>query len=485
MLSLTFSSAGLAIPSTLAVAAVSHALLCISIFAPNSLTIIPAGATTQMITVPSFSSADNLFQTAVSSYQDPNGTYTTPIYFGPKPDWVSAVKRAVTSPDAISTWQVPEECGIECHYNLTYEAPMLSCSDIPADNISFYKSPDTASTVLFTAASSIGWWHEVNAVTKTTASWACTSQDSWIWNLAWTTQHDISFQYVANYSDHSKGGSRCTFNEGVYTASFHFVNNTQSVGATVNHSGRPLGDTQWSFVDNLANGDSFRILDESLPITFTHSSATYHATIEAFAQVLVGIASGYGFDQYYPKGIEVNYFHTSIGDTSFFSVTYEPHNLTEVWTLTTPNMSQSLMDLFTNMTLSFNSQSTRQSLNLANTTRVLANVTTNGSVWQYSRFRLWSVYGISLFFVFICGIYGLICLWSNGIPGNMTFSHIALASETLHLTKSGGDISPLSHELTEKAKRMQIRYGLVDDIVLGRRNGFKVVHSDNDGDGEK
>lgn len=480
MLSLTFSSARLVIPIALAV--VTHALLGISIFVPNSLTIAPAGDTTQVITVPSFSSADNLFQTAVSVYQDPKLDYTTPTYIGPTPDWVSAVKRAVTSPNAISTWQVPEECGIECHYNLTYEAPMLSCSDISADNISFYKSSDTASVVLFTAGSSIGWWDRINADTSTTASWVWTSQDYWHSPNEWTTQHGISFQYVVDYSHQSKGGSHCTFSEGEYTASFHFVNNTQTVGATVNRRGQALGDPQWSFIDR-ASGE--RILDESLPTAYTYSNATYHATIEAFAQVLVGIASGYGLDKYAANGIDVNYFHTSIGDTPFFSVTYEPITGGEVWTLATPDMSQSLMDLFTNMTLSFNSQSTRQSLNLANTTRVLANVTTNGSVWQYSRFRLRTVYGIFLLVVAICDIHGLICLWSNGIPGHMTFSHIALASETLHLTTSGSDISPLSHELTKKAKRMRIRYVLVDDAVLGRRNGFKLVHSDDDGDGEK
>lgn len=456
-------------------AAISHALIVVGIFAPNSLTVVPAGTTTKNITVPSIGAGDSLFDTAVNTEVYPDDSME---YIAPTPGWISSVQRAVTLPDDISRWQVPLECGIECRYHLKYEAPVLRCSDIPTDNI-IGSGPDATANatlpnkalkedglnVYFNATSSLGSW--LNNV-DVTEPWA--SKDNW-GRLFSSNQYSISFAYNLNSSNNSIGGSHCIFYEGEYSASFHFANSTQAVSATINRYDQELTDVPWSYI-NAAVHTMF--LNTSDPTAY--ANATHRATVEAFAQALIGVAS----ESFNALG--VSFYHTNIGSTSLFSITSDPTSLREVWTMTTQNMSESLMNLFTNITLSFNSQSTRQLLNLTSTTTVLASLTPPGSVWQYSATRLWIIYGVSFFVVAICDVIGLICLWSNNIPGDMTFSHIVLASKTLNLDASTIDVSPLTHELTKKAKQTKIRYGVVDDEVVGKRNGFKVVDSDEDED---
>lgn len=469
----SFSSMIFIMPAVLFIALMSHALPLIGIFAPNALSIVPAGIISKNISVPSI--AFDQVSAQVSVRPSWTGSTLDPpplVYQSSSVDSIVAVQHAIISSNELA-WSIPSECGVQCQYHISYEAPTLQCSDIsPSSILTHYDmgsvSPQSSQGTLwgdqiypiFNATSNLGLWYTPTSFSSTLPNFY--AFDQWTANVRQDT-YSMLFTYYTSVagglpgSNDTYGGSYCVFHRGVYESTFIFHNNTQEINATVASIGQPLNDYDWG-----TNYDEF---DDAMMVLTRNSSSpsddvsaatlalTSRAVAESFAHNLVGVVTAHGGD------LPMSY-HTNALSTPLFAI--GSANTSVSWTSCYANMSQAIMDLFTNTTLSFNSPANRHLLNLTSTATVLADIVPNYSVWRYSPERLWLVYGIGLVVVALCDLVGLACLTGMSEPGDMSFSRIMLATQSLDLMEYDGDGEKSVLRSDVVVQRMRLHYTTVN-----------------------
>lgn len=103
--------------------------------------------------------------------------------------------------------------------------------------------------------------------------------------------------------------------------------------------------------------------------------------------------------------------------------------LTATFELAVPNLSQTLVDLSSNLTLSL--IASRYSQN--NTMIVSATVWDGTNVWVYSTWILWAAYLPTLLLAMSVGLYGLYTIHTSGIAMDDKFSSLLLATRNTDL----------------------------------------------------
>lgn len=448
---LAFTGGTLAFVPLIVVASLIPAMSLISILAPNALGVEPALATQTSLTVPTLALSSGMIFSMVPGDDC--------VYSSPTQNWQRIIQRAMMSNDFIG-WTAPEGCGPGCDYSIEYNAPALRCADLTSAQI---WDPETSTTPpaqaqailndqqapsltgIFNASSNVG-----PAVPDPPAT-NSTSPYTYTFTLAYQPLVDAA-------ASHNSTGSICTFHDATYRASVSFANNTQLVKTEVlayldalnNSYILPLGCTTYGF-------------DIEPPAGLAHA-VNYHAICEIFAGFLNGNIIAATINNVGTLDIS-----TSIGLTNLFAI----NQTTGHWGFTpaVANISQSLSDLFTNVTLAMFSQSTA-------TANVEASVLSSGVVWVYNMRRLWTIYGVGIAVTIACSIFGILCLFANGSPSGKDFSQLLAATrnsdlDTVVLQQERR--ATMSKAAQAQEDELRLRYGWLEDPSTGGRMAFGMV----------
>ncbi|VDC04930.1 unnamed protein product [Peniophora sp. CBMAI 1063] len=506
----------------LLLAAVIEALSLVGIFAPNALTVVPAGVPINSTVVANVPDANQVALLTSSDFEpiDSSGVLR---YIKPS-STMQSLAAAVLNGSTVLPSQPPVQCGRGCSYHVDYWGPALKCTEIPQSSIEVYNTNYTTSNgANATVDPSI---HVSNPTHFMEGSYVYNATTSFDYHVNRTGQSTSFLQsspygkpltidviYALNSftlpftpSDpiyYNLTGYSCSFVNASYTASYNYSSEEQTTVARVTEYGSPLGPfadpggVNQSFVYGLGRGspipsDQWR--QELEELTYPYSVL---ALADAFSRQLFGTlafsknatddpASVYpslAFDSVFTT------HSTESGNQSSGSL-----NTLSLSLISTSydNLGRLLEDACTNLTASLISTSAANtavklddviSLLLGTSyTSVSAIVIPDTTVYQYQASRLWIVYGVALAVALLADTYGFFCMFRNDGAMQRQFSAIAASVRDRELD---GLFSEPGKALPARAKTVKLRY-TTGASVLGERAGFKVTESEGvyeDGDG--
>jgi hypothetical protein len=110
-----------------------------------------------------------------------------------------------------------------------------------------------------------------------------------------------------------------------------------------------------------------------------------------------------------------------------FIITDTPMNLVgQMLYLNVPNLSQTITDLFSNLTLSL-------MVIRDDVAEVEVSNWDGRVVWSYDKTTLWSAYGPALFCAILIAAYAIHCVYTNGSGMDVTFSEFLLVTRNHQL----------------------------------------------------
>ncbi|VDC01571.1 unnamed protein product [Peniophora sp. CBMAI 1063] len=450
-----------------------QAFALIGIFAPNALSVVPAGQRTSTLLVPS-AALDQI--PIVDSAQAPLervhgeipcGNCTHAQYQSPSRIFRTLAQSVLNQGD-ILPWSAPAGCGQACNYTLVYSGPALQCTDVSQSSFVYRAEPYPPTWTMTPNATNLALTASLNYTPGAFQVYNATTTLGFIENEAYTgvpgalfetnltsDVYAFSVMYSANNftADHipvslkmddgsALGGTSCVFLNATYSTDVNFSNGSHAAIARVVEYGQPYG----------SYGSNFG-LDER------EDYATV-GLIDAMTRYLAGSVTMIDF----ADGL-VSYYTQAFEGTGLFSITED--NGTSIALRQGTSLGQTLQDLCTNLTASLMSDSA----NLGIRTSVSATVLPNRNVYSYQPRRLWLVYGIALAAALLADCFGLACMRSSGIALWRSFSTIAASMRAHELNEllSGPEERP-----REAAGVTQLRYrtGMNGE---GKESGFVIV----------
>jgi hypothetical protein len=321
-------------------------------------------------------------------------------------------------------WNRPPGCGNSCKYSIEYKAPALECKDMGSDQV--------GPLVTLNDDGSIKDRYWYNTSTTLVPTGTVDLQKPYTLNIAYSNITGA----VSVEPDHLTmlvgidrpigSGTTCTFRNATYAADFEFANNTRVVRTKVVQYGNFLG--QQSGACDEEEATEFHVLRSRGSRIDLSECVTYmvntRATCEAFANAFSGqitdllvpmanpLVLNELFDMKLPSWDALRGgFQVTVGAS---------------FNLKVANLSQTLMDLFSNVTLGI--------MTLRNDeTIVIADTWSGQSVWVYNPKNLWLIYGPAILTVCLIGLYGIYCVHSNGVEMDTSFSYVLMTTRNEEL----------------------------------------------------
>jgi hypothetical protein len=297
------------------------------------------------------------------------------------------------------TWDIPQDCGLKCTFYFEYNAPGLKCHDVIPDGSQGPPLPDLDYTV-----------YQANSNLYPRNMTASPSQ-----GIDVDSPYDLSINYTGitnafspNMTFSPTAGTYCRFYQAIYNASFDLNSNSSTQRASTSII---------SYGDYLSWGETPAIV----PFYVTHGEPNLWAICYAFALAFQGnfsIFDGGDIAPNQPVLASIFNIDTAIGS----------------FELATPDLSQTLVELFSNLTLGL--ISTRGGKD-----PVIANATIWGgsNIWIYTSWVLWAVYLPALILAIAVALYGLYTIHVSGIAMDDKFSSFLLATQNVKLYEMCGD----------------------------------------------
>ncbi|KAJ7679444.1 hypothetical protein DFH06DRAFT_1121136 [Mycena polygramma] len=427
-------------PATLAITSIILASHLITIFAP-SLTARQASAVNRTLNVPTL---DLLTDAMLGDI-----VLNTDNYAGPTGTWDQVVLAGLTSETPLG-WTMPEGCAPECHYNITYFAPALRCSDLAPDQIDDRAGsiPGTCSHFLvFISRQSREnphkWPQKLNVtVTDTQSVQFRRSRHA-------SPEHSVEIDppaaWLAGY-DQELAGALTT----------GLVNFTAGSSVSVEEFHEPLNTTQR--YNHVFNEGGFNNSNPNVGIPGVRfapglgSGLHYFAFADAMAARLLGLV------QCDFHGT-INAGDTLVLETNLFESPFGC-NASETQRFTGLNSSASI----TNMSQGFVHTGT-------GFTTVNALVPSTDNIYFYNRRTLGATYLTAFVCLLAVSALGMTCLVSNGEPSSNSFSQLLIATRNCGLDPVADAV-----ETDEKAAAsIRLMFGEVDVPGRGVRAAFGQV----------
>jgi hypothetical protein len=391
-----------------------HALLLVNVLAPSALTVASSGQVSRDIDFPIFSLASQsqfaeiTFSSSLSGDVEMHSVNLSTIG-EQRIDSVLLHQQDVT-------WAIPQQCGLTCDFHFNYTAPALECHNVISGDYRNAHSP-------YTVISHI----DTNLYPPN--------------NTASPSQVDAPYDLWINYTaaDPALGitpsspiaGTYCRFFQATYKASFEL--NTNSSTQRANTSIVSRGD-YLSWGNTIAE-----VTFNNMPEEAVASWALCYAFAVAFRGDFMP-----SLLQTYPA---LSPFFNFNGSTGSFE-------------LAVSNLSQTLVDMFSNLTLGL--MSTRGS---QDTVTASATMWDGSSVWIYTAWLLWTAYLPAVILAIVVGLCGLYTIHASGIAMDDTFSTFLLATQNAKLYEMCGEAADF-----EELQRFQ--------LIHQKKGTFIVVDSD-------
>jgi hypothetical protein len=383
-----------------------HTLFLVNVRAPNALTVARSELISRDIEVPIFNLT--LQAQLANGWFNVDGDDLTP-------KGEEEINSVLLNLQEL-TWAVPQDCGLKCSFNFIYLSPGLECHDvIPGGS---QEPPNSLYSEYYVyQANSTLYLQNV-----TTSSSQKTVDDA---------PFDLSINYTAvtnasvtNPTFSSRAGTYCRFYNATYNASFelHTSSSTQRASTSVIHHGHYL-----SLGDTAAPTTSFNELQEKFA-----SWAICYAFALAFRGGPFSIADIDGISETIP--VVASIFNISI-NASIYS-----------FDLAVSNLSETLVDMFSNLTLRLISTRGGQDMITAN-----ARMWDGSNVWIYTPRRLWATYLPAVTLAITVALYGIYTIHASGIAMDDKFSSFLLATQNAKLYEMCGEAADF-----EELQRLQL-----------------------------
>lgn len=444
------------LPSVVAIIIAITASSLIPVFAP-SLTVRPGVSFLRNIVVPCVNLATD---------RNLGGNTVPDFHFGSiSESWDKAMLKGLLSDDGIS-WPMPQGCAPACHYNVTYMATALQCSDLSPNQISDGQLQGSINTPsrpdLQNPPVAILSFYDSAGVSTSVLN--LTIQDD---PLSGSDEYKLILAYVPftiNTTFDGKTyipayGSICTFYQATYEAHVSYSNSSQTNSVSVVEFHNPLNTTYLTMSNlftNSPNPDSTEYFSPGVGQNVNFLSMASALTNHITGSIIRSAKDG-DFHTEDDNGTAAT--ETLIVKTGLFIM--EEDDITDFsFSLNTAggvtNLSTSLTNLLANLTLNY------MNLNLDNTT-VQASFPSGSSVYSYNRRTLITTYGIAFLILAITTFLGLSALAANGVPSSNSFSQLLVTTRNPRLDSLAKGNCLGSQAAADKAlQNVWLRFGEVD-----------------------
>jgi hypothetical protein len=389
-----------------------HALLLVNVLAPSALTVAPSEQVPRDIEVPIFNLTSQA-QFATAEYDIDHGSDVR--------DLTTMGKERIDSvlldlPEL--TRAIPQDCGLKCAFHFEYHAPGLECHDvIPGGGT---QDPLISDYMVYQANSNL-YWHNVTASLRRQID----VDVPYYLSINYT---NITNAFIGNVTISPSAGTYCRFYRATYNASFEFNSNSS---------------TQRASTSIISLGDYLSWGNTGPEATSDEGIASW-ATCYAFALALQGnFTAGQDVTQIQPV----------------IATILKVNQTTSSSELAVSNLSEALVDLFSNLTLGLLSTRGGQDLVVANAT-----VWDGSSIWIYTTWILLAAYLPAVMLAIAVAIYGLYTIHAGGIAMDDKFSSFLLATQNAKLYEMCGEAADF-----EELQRLQ--------LVHQEKGTFLVVNS--------
>jgi hypothetical protein len=349
-------------------------------------------------------------------------------YIQPSAYWNGLVQNVMMSNSPISI-TAPDDCFPGCSYNVQYSAPVLKCQDLSPPNIT-----TSSDTILYNGTSSL--WNSVGIVNALPALTEDPSNHTYTIHIEWQS-------YAATNTSNGIQGVECQFFDGQYNTSIFYDGNVglaPIANSTVISRTTPL-------VGPMANDPGCSPTpDLNQPCWIM--ATNYRATVEAFAQLLVGeinVEDGGTFS-----------FVGSPGMLPLFNISTMITPSRPTWTFDLEpnlNLSSTLENMFSNVAASL--------MSARNDTQNVSVTFFGNTVWEYDLNLIWAIYGPTLLVFGLFAAHGLWCIMQDGTVEStfMNFLVSTRGEDFGRAVTNAGDIDAMK--------------GIV--VTYAKSGGFEVV----------
>jgi hypothetical protein len=330
-----------------------------------------------------------------------------PLYDGLIEQWDDLIDQMTVNVPS-NVWSVPSGCGSNCSFEVVYEAPALSCSDLPPSEYTLTLfDPTNLVTEPNTTTTGVQWafYDSHSSLIQDETQWNGHNDTSFICNykpmvLSGSSTSTITVNYTSAHA-----GSACYCHDGTYRTKFSFANNQKTIETTLLSNGNGFsGNCTWSDPSNLSP-------------KCTNYATNSLQICKAFRNSFSGIVEWYinktrstvERQQVLDKIVDIN---ANLTGNNFASLTPRFANL-----------SEGLVELFSNMTSNLLPE-----LNNSTTADVHSLEAVN--IWVYSATILWCIYGPGIFLVLAIIVYGFYCIYKNGMALDRKVSTLIMVAKS-------------------------------------------------------
>jgi hypothetical protein len=392
-----------------------QALVLVSILAPSALTVAPSEQVSRDMAVPIFNlTSQAQFTEESPTYSNDTG-YITLGSLGLSTIGAQRISSVLLNLPQL-TWAIPQDCGLKCAFYFEYNAPGLECHDASRSGEFLPFEIYQADTNLY-------------------PPWNATASPRQ--QVGIDPPYDLSITYkvvnsLLRYAS-APTGTYCRFYQATYNVSLELNRNS---------------GTQQASTSIISHGD---YLSWGKITTTMDSSDDY---LEGIASWAICYAFAVAFKGYHVAGMS-GITKSQPALKSMFKI----DESNDSFELAVSNLSQGLVDLFSNLTLGL-------ILTRGGPNTIIANGTIwdGSSIWIYTTWVLWVAYIPALMLAIIVARYGLYAIHVNEIAMDDKFSTFLLATRNADLDKMCREAADF-----EELERIQ--------LIHQKRGTFLVVDS--------
>ncbi|VDB88399.1 unnamed protein product [Peniophora sp. CBMAI 1063] len=498
---------GSVLPALL-LSAVIETLSLIGIFAPNALSVVPAGSPMNSTIWVYYPNLYNVNLNQSSEFETINSSGLV-RYKGPS-SAMQGLTQAVLHSGSVLPVSAPQECGRGCSYDLNYRATALKCEEIAPSSIDVYNSSASETTLaivdprvqvsnpthfmesayVYNATASFGY--SINQTTTSAPSLRSSPfGQTFSLDLIFAT-NNFTLPFTTSVPiRYNLTGYSCGFYDAAYDTSFNYSAEGQttivrnvSYGVQLGPLSDPGGLNVADIYDSFEDISPEDYLSPLMPFAAQlQTNYSVLALADAFSRYFYGTLafstnSTNDPGPLYPSAVLNSIFAIrSAGDGD---TTSESLNTLSFSLISTSynNTARLLEDAFANLTLSVMSD-THFGLYGGLDERITpAIVIPDTTVYKYQPSRLWIVYGIALATTLLTNLYGLFCIFRNKGAMQRQFSSIAASVRARELDTLLGEPG---EPLLARAESVKLRYA-AGGSSLGERAGFRIADDGEVGD---
>ena len=392
-----------------------NALVIVNILAPNAMTIALSEPVAKEIQVPTL----NLY--FLGDKIMPSGRKC------------KVILNSILLHPPENNWEAPQDCGQACSFVLEYDGPALQCRNITSDQ--YHLDHDI---INFNAAgpSYLLYWGNATAPPNPFEGKV-------------DARHDLLINYAQIYrgsgpwmTAYPGGGTYCQLWTATYTATFDFSNNTRRISTSI----KSYGDVFSQRICDLSDASTEYYCANWLGaawVIFTNFAAAFQESvpfdgswtfIEAVLSEALFVRPLFNLetDQNVPPGTPMCY-------------------------LTVSNLSEAITGRFTNLTVGLIPFGD----DVATVNATISMIT---SVWEYTSWKLWAVYGPAFLFTLPITVYGIYCIHLSNAGMDDKLSNYLLSTR-------GDDLDEACRKAADFEDLQEVR-------LMQQKGGIFTVESD-------